>query len=413
MKMLDRRGDDEGGGGGSYGGASRGSRESGRRRTRDDEECQGAMTEAGAVASWHRTLCLLPTAHDRPIRLNRTRPPPRTRVTFPDVPGERFNAITHLIGSVLALAGASVVITLAAQRGGATRITAVAIYGAMLFILYLSSTLYHSFRGRAKRVFHVFDHCSIYLLIAGTYTPFTLDHTARQMGLVDVRRDLDAGHRRRREGRAVPRPVSRRLGRALHPDGLDRRRRLHAAEARAASSRDIAWLLAGGLAYTVGVVFFAMSKKVAYTHGVWHLFVIAGSTCTTWQWSATSPCSGPPRETLRSLEPVEVVLQRPYEGLRRGRGQMSRRHDVMNRRRRHRRLVVAEIEEEAEVGAERRLRRRRDIPCSRRCYRACSHRRCSGSRRKMPRPLPNPGPLKLFRNGIRLHHEVGHVVVRD
>ena len=89
-------------------------------------------------------------------------------------PGERFNSITHLIGSVLALAGASVVITLAAQRGGATRITAVAIYGAMLFILYLSSTLYHSLRGKAKRVFHVFDHCSIYLLIAGTYTPFCL-----------------------------------------------------------------------------------------------------------------------------------------------------------------------------------------------------------------------------------------------
>src|SRR5207247_8971466 len=86
----------------------------------------------------------------------------------------RFNSITHLVGTVLALAGSSVAITLAAQRGGAGRITAVAIYGAMLLVLYLSSTLYHSLRGKAKRVFHVFDHCSIYLLIAGTYTPFTL-----------------------------------------------------------------------------------------------------------------------------------------------------------------------------------------------------------------------------------------------
>src|SRR3954468_19038607 len=89
-------------------------------------------------------------------------------------PGERFNSITHLVGSILALAGASVVITLAAQHRGATRITAVAIYGAMLFLLYLSSTLYHSLRGKAKTVFHVFDHCAIYLLIAGTYTPITL-----------------------------------------------------------------------------------------------------------------------------------------------------------------------------------------------------------------------------------------------
>src|SRR5260221_992117 len=88
--------------------------------------------------------------------------------------GERFNSITHLVGSVLALCGASVAITLAAQRGGWGRITAVAIYGAMLFVLYLSSTLYHSLRGKPKRLFHVFDHCAIYLLIAGTYTPFTL-----------------------------------------------------------------------------------------------------------------------------------------------------------------------------------------------------------------------------------------------
>src|SRR5258705_8290623 len=89
-------------------------------------------------------------------------------------PGERFNSITHLVGSVLALGGASVAITLAALRGGWDRITAVAIYGAMLLVLYLSSTLYHSLRGPAKQIFHVFAHCAIYLLIAGTYTPLTL-----------------------------------------------------------------------------------------------------------------------------------------------------------------------------------------------------------------------------------------------
>ena len=90
--------------------------------------------------------------------------------------GELFNSITHLVGSVAAVIATSVMITMAAVYGpgGARRMTALAIYGAMLVILYLSSTLYHSLKGRAKQVFHVFDHCAIYLLIAGTYTPFTL-----------------------------------------------------------------------------------------------------------------------------------------------------------------------------------------------------------------------------------------------
>src|SRR5213075_1197485 len=86
--------------------------------------------------------------------------------------GERFNSITHLIGVVLALAGAIALIVV--THGGARKVIALAIYGAMLVLLYVSSTIYHSFRGKAKRVFHVFDHCAIYFLIAGTYTPLTL-----------------------------------------------------------------------------------------------------------------------------------------------------------------------------------------------------------------------------------------------
>src|SRR5438045_6086427 len=87
-------------------------------------------------------------------------------------PGERFNSITHLVGTALALVGAIALLLI--TRGGAARIAALSVYGAMLVLLYLSSTLYHSFRGRAKKVFHVFDHCAIYFLIAGTYTPLTL-----------------------------------------------------------------------------------------------------------------------------------------------------------------------------------------------------------------------------------------------
>src|SRR5947207_15626846 len=89
-------------------------------------------------------------------------------------PGERFNSITHLVGTVLAIIATSFAVTLAAIHSGARATTAVAVYGGMLVVLYLSSTLYHSLRGKAKQIFHVFDHTSIYLLIAGTYTPFTL-----------------------------------------------------------------------------------------------------------------------------------------------------------------------------------------------------------------------------------------------
>jgi hemolysin III len=193
-------------------------------------------------------------------------------------PGERFNSITHLIGSVLALAGASVVITLAAQRGGATRITAVAIYGAMLFILYLSSTLYHSFRGRAKRIFHVFDHCSIYLLIAGTYTPFTLITLRGKWGwwmfgviwalaIAGVVKDAMFHGRYRAASVVLYILMGWLVVIAYTPLKL------------ALPSAALSLLIAGGIAYTLGVAFFAMSKKVAYTHGVWHLFAMVGSVC--------------------------------------------------------------------------------------------------------------------------------------
>jgi hemolysin III len=193
-------------------------------------------------------------------------------------PGERFNSITHLIGSVLALAGASVVITLAAQRGGATRITAVAIYGAMLFILYLSSTLYHSFRGRAKRIFHVFDHCSIYLLIAGTYTPFTLITLRGKWGwwmfgviwalaIAGVVKDAMFHGRYRAASVVLYILMGWLVIVAYAPLKL------------ALPSAALSLLIAGGIAYTLGVAFFAMSKKVAYTHGVWHLFAMVGSVC--------------------------------------------------------------------------------------------------------------------------------------
>ncbi|TAM24581.1 MAG: hemolysin III family protein, partial [Candidimonas sp.] len=88
--------------------------------------------------------------------------------------GEKFNSISHLVGAALAIIGTVILLMFAAYRGDPWRIVSFSIYGVMLFMLYLTSTLYHSTRGLAKRVWGKLDHCAIYLLIAGSYTPFAL-----------------------------------------------------------------------------------------------------------------------------------------------------------------------------------------------------------------------------------------------
>jgi len=191
-------------------------------------------------------------------------------------PGERFNSITHLVGTVLAVVGA--VALLVITDGGARKLIALGVYGAMLVLLYLSSTLYHSFRGKAKKIFHIFDHCAIYFLIAGTYTPLTLIKLRGAWGwtlfgiiwalaAIGVAKDA-LFHMRYR---AVSVVLYALMGWMVVIAFRPLRQALPAAA--------IAWLVAGGIVYTIGIAFFAMSKRVAYTHGVWHLFVIAVSIC--------------------------------------------------------------------------------------------------------------------------------------
>lgn len=195
--------------------------------------------------------------------------------------GELFNSITHLVATVIAVIGTSVLLTLAvvAGPGGVRRITALAIYGAMLIFLYLSSTLYHSFRHhKVKKFFHVFDHCAIYLLIAGTYTPFTLVTLRGPWGwtlfgivwtlaVLGVAKDAFLHGR----FRAVSVVLYVLMGWLVVAAFKPLQEVLPAA--------GIAWLVAGGIVYTVGIVFYALSKKIAHSHGVWHLFVMGGSVC--------------------------------------------------------------------------------------------------------------------------------------
>ncbi|HEV7765446.1 MAG TPA: hemolysin III family protein [Thermoanaerobaculia bacterium] len=192
-------------------------------------------------------------------------------------PGERFNSITHLVGLVLALVGLGALLAVAAPHG-ALRVVIVGIYGAMLVILYVSSTLYHSLRGDAKKVFHIFDHCSIYLLIAGTYTPLTLitirgawgwSLFAVVWGLAIAGLVKDSLFRGRYRVISVVLYVVMGWSVVAAFGPLT----------RVMPSTGIAWLIAGGIFYTVGIVFYGLSKGVPYAHGIWHLFVIAGSVC--------------------------------------------------------------------------------------------------------------------------------------
>lgn len=190
--------------------------------------------------------------------------------------GEKFNSISHLVGAALAVAGLVVLVVMGARQGDARKVVSFSIYGSTLFLLFLFSTLYHSLRGRAKAVFQKFDHLSIYLLIAGTYTPFTLVTLGGGWGwsifgviwglavLGFLLEWFPIGKRR-----IVPLVIYILMGWliviALKP--------LLAALPKAG----FFWLLLGGLSYTAGVVFYVYDEKVRHFHGIWHLFVMAGS----------------------------------------------------------------------------------------------------------------------------------------
>jgi hemolysin III len=192
--------------------------------------------------------------------------------------GERFNSISHLTGAALAATGTVALIVLASRLGDPWKIVSFSVYGAMLVFLYVSSTLYHSLRGRGKDVLRKFDHCAIYLLIAGTYTPFTLVSLRGAMGwslfgtvwglaLLGIVQEIWLARGMRIVSLAIYVLMGWLALIAVSP-------------LLAALGRDgFAWLAAGGLLYTVGIVFYATDERLRHGHGVWHLFVLGGSAC--------------------------------------------------------------------------------------------------------------------------------------
>ena len=189
--------------------------------------------------------------------------------------GERFNSISHLVGAGLALAGAIVLVTLAARLGDPWKIVSFSIYGAMLVALYVFSTIYHSVRGPAKALLRKFDHCAIYLLIAGTYTPITLISLRESWGwwmfgtiwtlaMLGVIFKLFFTGRFKLASTLIYVGMGWLVIIAIKPifQNLD--------------NWTLGWLFAGGLFYTGGTWFY-MHQRLRYAHAIWHVFVLLGS----------------------------------------------------------------------------------------------------------------------------------------
>lgn len=188
---------------------------------------------------------------------------------------EVASTLSHALGIILSIAGLAVLTAFAALHGGASRIVSVSVYGATLILLFTASTLYHAVpHPRVKPILRVLDHSAIYLLIAGTYTPFTLISLRGSWGwtlftivwtlaILGIALEL-----RQVRNRVVAAMIYLGMGWVgviavkpmianIEPTGL--------------------WLLlAGGLCYTFGVPFY-LWKKLPYNHALWHLFVLAGS----------------------------------------------------------------------------------------------------------------------------------------
>jgi len=196
--------------------------------------------------------------------------------------GEKLNSISHLVGAVFALIGLGALLTVGVQSGDPWQIFGYTVFGITLVLLYTMSTLYHSFHPPGlKRAFMVFDHVAIYLLIAGTYTPYMLVSLRNGNGwliltiiwALAVMGILSEIFLSGRVVKVVQMVTFLGMGWACSFDLGS----LEAALPRAG----VLWLAAGGVLYTVGVVFYVLDlmKKLNHAHGIWHFFVLAGSLC--------------------------------------------------------------------------------------------------------------------------------------
>ncbi|WP_301817591.1 PAQR family membrane homeostasis protein TrhA [Neisseria maigaei] len=193
--------------------------------------------------------------------------------------GERFNTYSHLSGLILAAAGLVLMLLKTIGHGDGYRIFSVSVYGISLLLLYLSSSLYHGIAaGKLKSILKKTDHCMIYVLIAGSYTPFALVSLRNGPGwtvfllswllaAAGIAQELTIGRKSEKRLLSIAiyivmgwmvLAVMKSLTASLPPAGL-------------------AWLATGGMLYSVGIYWFVNDEKIRHGHGIWHLFVLGGS----------------------------------------------------------------------------------------------------------------------------------------
>lgn len=196
--------------------------------------------------------------------------------------GEKLNSISHLVGAVFALVGLGALLTVGIQTRDPWIISSFSIFGCTLVMLYTMSTLYHSFHPpRLKEIFKLLDHVAIYLLIAGTYSPYMLVSLRDGNGflilgiiwvlaLAGILSEIFLSGRAVKFGQLV---IYLGMGWACSFD--------FASLKQALPELGLWWLTAGGIAYTAGVAFYILDKmkRLDHAHGIWHFFVLAGSAC--------------------------------------------------------------------------------------------------------------------------------------
>lgn len=193
--------------------------------------------------------------------------------------GEKFNSVTHLVGAALAIAGLSILVTIAVLQRDLLKAVSFSIYGVTLVLLYGLSTVYHSVRNRrAKAILQVLDHNAIYLLIAGSYTPialvtlrgtwgWTLFGLSWGLALFGIVQEMTLGRYTRRLSMALYLLMGWLVVIAIKP------------LIQAMPVPGLVWLAVGGLVYSLGIYFYVYGERRKHFHGIWHLFVLGGSFC--------------------------------------------------------------------------------------------------------------------------------------
>jgi len=193
--------------------------------------------------------------------------------------GEKFNSISHFIGVLLACAGVSLLLVIAIDKSDVLKIIGFSIYGAMMVGLYMVSTIYHSLpQGKFKDFFRQMDYISIYLMIAGSYTPITLIilngfwgwilfGVIWSLAFIGIIQEILLGKKTRKYSIFIYILMGWLALIAIKP------------LLASLSLGGILWLISGGFFYTFGVGFFLLDEKYKHFHGFWHLCVLAGSFC--------------------------------------------------------------------------------------------------------------------------------------